>query len=277
MGNSGLPKLIYVLLAAAGLLYFSFLYPQLPDPMASHFNASGAVTAWTPKSGFFILITIVTLAASVPVFLVPRAMAKLPNDKINLPNKEYWLAPERRAETMGYLGVQMGWFGSALLALLLCDLYNAVAANFRPDHHFDFVSFYVVLGAFLAFIIVWLIRLLSHFARVRGDSPRSLPWIERLLESAVVAILAVVGVQTMRTYLGKRKIRSDFDYAMQVVAKEAVRRARAEHGVHLDFEPDSIEHLEDMLGRIHEDHLKNPLTEKELSLQSIRWAPTSAK
>jgi uncharacterized membrane protein len=170
MQNSGLPKLIYVLLAAAGLIYFSLLYPQLPDPMASHFNASGAATAWMPKSGFFMLIVIVTLASAVPVFLVPRSMAKLSNDKINLPNKEYWLAPERRSETMQYLGIQMGWFGCALLALLLCGLYNAVAANFRPDHHFDSGSFYVVLGAFLAFIIVWLVRLLSYFARVPENS-----------------------------------------------------------------------------------------------------------
>jgi hypothetical protein len=95
--------------------------------------------------------------------------------------------------------------------------------------------------------------------------------IERLLESAVVAILALVGVQVMRIYLGKRRIRSDFDYAMQVVAKEAVRRAKAEHRVVLDFAPISIERLEEMLGSIHEGHLKNPLTEKELSLQSIRW------
>jgi hypothetical protein len=95
--------------------------------------------------------------------------------------------------------------------------------------------------------------------------------IGRLLESAVVAIFAVLGVQMMRTYLGKRKIRSDFDYAMQVVAKEAVRRAKFEHGVDLDFGPASIERLEVMLGSIHESHLKNPLTEKELSLQSIRW------
>jgi uncharacterized membrane protein len=131
--------------------------------MASHFNASGAATAWMPKSGFFILIAVVTLAASV---LVPRSLAKLSNDKINLPNKEYWLAPERRIETMQYLGAQMGWFGCALLALLLSGLYIAVAANFRPDHHFDSGSFYVVLGAFLAFILVWLVRLLSHFSRV---------------------------------------------------------------------------------------------------------------
>lgn len=93
----------------------------------------------------------------------------------------------------------------------------------------------------------------------------------RWLGSAAVAICAVFGVQMLRTYLGKRKIRSDFDYAMQVVAKEAARRARTEHKVELDFSPGSIERLEEMLGRIHEDHLKKALTEKELSLQSIRW------
>jgi uncharacterized membrane protein len=171
MQNSSLPKLIYVLLAAVGLVYFSFLYPQLPDPMASHFNASGTATAWMPKSGFFTLILVITLAASVPVFLVPRSLAKLSNDRINLPNKEHWLAPERRIETMQYLGNQMGWFGCALLTLLLFGLYIAVAANFRPDHHFDSGSFYIVLGAFLAFILVWLVRLLSHFSRVPQGNP----------------------------------------------------------------------------------------------------------
>jgi hypothetical protein len=95
--------------------------------------------------------------------------------------------------------------------------------------------------------------------------------IGRLSESVVVVIFAVVGAQMMRTYLGKRKIRSDFDYAMQVVAKEAVRRAKTEHRVDLDFEPASIERFEAMLGSIYEDHLKSPLTEKDLSLQSIRW------
>jgi len=166
MQNSGLPKLIYALIAAAGLLYFSSLYPRLPELMASHFNANGVATAWMPKSGFFMLFPIIILAASVPVLLVPRSLARLPNEKINLANKEYWLAPERRAETIEYVGMQLGWFGCAVLALLFCGLYNAVAANLSPDHTFDSGSFYIELGAFLAFTIFWLVRLLSHFARV---------------------------------------------------------------------------------------------------------------
>lgn len=170
MQNSGLPKLIFGLIAVCGVIYFSLLYSQLPDTMASHFNASGAATAFMPKSFFFLLIAIVMLATSEPVFLVPKQIAAKPNDKLNLPNKEYWLAPERRAETMQFLGMKMAWFGCALLALLFCGLYNAATANLRPDHTFDSTTFYVELGAFLAFIIVWLIRLTSHFGNVPQNS-----------------------------------------------------------------------------------------------------------
>jgi uncharacterized membrane protein len=166
MQNSGLPKLIYGLVAAVGLIYFSFLYPQLPDPMASHFNANGVATAWMPKSGFFLLFAFVMLFASTPVFLLPWQIAAKSNDKLNLPNKEYWLAPERRGETMRYLGIQMGWFGCALLAMLLCGFYFAVAANLKPDHSFDSSSFYVALVAFLIFSFSLPVRLLSHFRNV---------------------------------------------------------------------------------------------------------------
>jgi uncharacterized membrane protein len=165
MQNSGLPKLVYGLLAAVGLVYFSSLYSQLPALMASHFNASGVPTAWMPKSAFFIFFPFVMLIASVPVFLVPKLIANKPNDKINLPNKEYWLAPERRTETIEFVGTQMAWFGCALLALLLFGFYFAIAANLRPDHTFDSGSFYLVLGAFFAFIIFFLLRMFTHFGR----------------------------------------------------------------------------------------------------------------
>ena len=92
-----------------------------------------------------------------------------------------------------------------------------------------------------------------------------------LWESSGAAICVIVGVQMLRTFVEKRKIRSDFDYAMRVVAKEAVRRANAEHNVDLDFAASSIKHLEEMLGKIHCGHMKKRLSEKDLSLQSIRW------
>jgi len=63
----------------------------------------------------------------------------------------------------------------------------------------------------------------------------------------------------------------DFDYRMQVIAKGAVKKAIAKQRTRLDFSPKSIEFLDEMLGEMHENHLKHPLDEKELSLLSLRW------
>jgi len=92
-----------------------------------------------------------------------------------------------------------------------------------------------------------------------------------LWKSVAVALVAVVAMRVLRTYFIKRGIRGDFDYAMQVVAREAVKRARKDYQVELDFSPDSVERVEEILGRMHESHLKTPSTDKELSLLSIRW------
>ena len=89
--------------------------------------------------------------------------------------------------------------------------------------------------------------------------------------SAIVAVSALIASKVVKAYLEKRKIRLDFDYAMQVVAREAAKRAKAESRVNLDFSPASIASLEEMLGKIHEAHLANPLPEKELMRLSIRW------
>ncbi len=68
------------------------------------------------------------------------------------------------------------------------------------------------------------------------------------------------------------EIRLNFDYAMKVVANEAVRRANREHQVALDFSPASVQRLEeDVLAKLHEAHLKTPMSEQDLSRLSIRW------
>lgn len=70
----------------------------------------------------------------------------------------------------------------------------------------------------------------------------------------------------------RTRIRLNFDYAMKVVANEAVRRAKQEHQVMLDFSPASVQRLEeDILAKLHEAHLKTPMSEQNLSRLSIRW------
>ena len=170
MSDSRLPKIIFILLALGAVIYFALLYPQLPQQMASHFNAAGRPTAWMPKSVFFFFFPGISLFVLFMTLYVTKLIASKPSDKINLPNKEYWLAPERRAETIKYFETFFAWFGCALLALLISGFYLALTANLRDDHTFDYSSFYVVLGAFLAFTIVWMTRMTAHFKNTSSTS-----------------------------------------------------------------------------------------------------------
>ncbi len=61
----------------------------------------------------------------------------------------------------------------------------------------------------------------------------------RPLESAAVVICALLLAPLVLALVQRTRIRLNFDYAMKVVANEAVRRAKQEHQVMLYFSPAS--------------------------------------
>jgi len=73
----------------------------------------------------------VLLGISAIFMLTPRMLRRVPVSLINLPNKEYWLAPERRDESMRFLEREMQWMGVLTVAFLLLVLHLAIRANLR--------------------------------------------------------------------------------------------------------------------------------------------------
>src|SRR3974390_2435365 len=119
MTDSRLPSLIYFGLLVLGVLHWAGVYSQLPDTMASHFAANGTPNGWQPKQMFFVLIAIIIAVSAFPTFFVTRSIRKRPPEKLNLPNKEYWLSSEHQEETWRFIGAFMAWFGCAVLFVLL--------------------------------------------------------------------------------------------------------------------------------------------------------------
>jgi uncharacterized membrane protein len=165
MQDSRLAKSVFCVLAAAAVFRFSLYYPRLPATMASHFDARGIPNGWQPKAAFFAGFLLVTALAALVALIVPRLIASVPAQYINLPNKDYWLAPERREASFEFLQTQMAWFGCALLLMIACAFYFSIQANLAPEPAFDSASFLYVLAAFLLFVMFWLIRLLARFNR----------------------------------------------------------------------------------------------------------------
>jgi hypothetical protein len=84
---------------------------------------------------------------------------------INLPNREYWLAPERRAETFAFMDRQLFWFGMATLALLGIIFQLVIQANLSPKPYLPSSLMVASLGIYGAFTAVWLIRFLLRFRK----------------------------------------------------------------------------------------------------------------
>ena len=163
MSDPRLPRSIYIFLVLVGLLMSAYYYPRMPERMASHFAGDGRPNGWQPREAFFLIMLVSSASSALVAFFAPWRIASQPNARINLPNRDYWLAPERRQHTMNYFSAFMAWFGCAILFVLISGTFLSFQANLAPDHHFNSPALLVVLVTFLLFLLVSLVRFVRHF------------------------------------------------------------------------------------------------------------------
>lgn len=150
----------YGMLLGIALLQSIYFYPQLPETISSHYNAQGVADNWSTKGTFFLLYALVIGLMLALFTLIPRLIRTLPSALINLPNKEYWLAPERRDQTLDSFANQMRWFGVAVIAFLVAVFQLVLSANLPGSAGFPTTLAILALGAFLLFTVAWTIRML---------------------------------------------------------------------------------------------------------------------
>ena len=171
MHDTRLPKVVYFLMLLMGVLQWMRAYRQLPDRMASHFDFYGRANGRQPKEAFFLVLAVVIVMTGVMGFLIPVVIAAAPTEFINLPRKDYWLAPERREETLRFLRTHLEWFACGVLLVLLYAASQAINANL-PDHApFGARGLLYALAGFLLLTLAGTVRLMRHFYRApRQDS-----------------------------------------------------------------------------------------------------------
>ena len=160
-----IPLLLFLAVLAASIAHSLHYYPQLPERMASHFNASGQPDGWSTPAAFLCFDIGMNAFMAAVFVLLPLFMARIPTRWWSLPNRDYWLAPERLDQTIRLVRVQMLWFGAATLALLAVVKHLAIQANLMEEPHLSTRTMVYVMGLYFGFVAVWSVRFIMMFYR----------------------------------------------------------------------------------------------------------------
>jgi len=148
---------------AIAAVQIAYYYPQLPDAMASHFDISGAPNAWQPKSAFFGLFSFIYVIFAVMFWTLPHLIMVTPPSLINMPNKAYWLAPERQGITAHLLGDQLMGLGAGVIGFLILVCQLTIVANLPGRSGSLGPEIWWLTGIFAALMLAWAIRFVRMF------------------------------------------------------------------------------------------------------------------
>ncbi len=156
--------LFLAILASAGLFVFS-TGSALPERVASHFGSSGAADSFMSRDGYviFMLIFVVGLPLVMTGFMT--LVFRSATTSLNIPNRDYWLASERRAGTVAFLTRHSMRFGAGLTVFLSYVHWLVVQANLRQAAVLSNTAIYTGLALFVLTIVLWTGWLLLAFRR----------------------------------------------------------------------------------------------------------------
>jgi uncharacterized membrane protein len=139
---------------------------NLPPVVASHFNLSGKPDASMSRDQFTNLFLAIMVLTSGLMALLPMLIAKLPPQMINIPNRMYWLSPDRIDETKQILQAYLLILASKLCCFMAVIFWLIVQAHLHNPPQLSTHHLMVATGVFVLMTIFWSLRLSARFKKV---------------------------------------------------------------------------------------------------------------
>lgn len=163
--NKSLNLALSGLLVAALSAFVVITCRALPETVASHFSMDGTANGFMSRYAYTTMMLGVVVVLPVLMAFVPSALAKNGGAGLNIPHREYWLAPQRYGQTVAWLGFRSKLF-AAVLAVFLAYMHGLVVlANTHVPAVLPRAAFYAGLAVFLVFIALWVGLFYARFGR----------------------------------------------------------------------------------------------------------------
>jgi uncharacterized membrane protein len=150
--RSGIPVALVLAIVAGAVLRVAGVWDKLPALMASHFGPSGRPDAFMSRDAFFWLFASVGGGTSALMIVMPWLLRRIPPSFINMPYRDYWLAPERRAQALARLGTWTAWFGVVLAVFMFVVLELVLQANLQRSPLANGLFIAALIGFFVVTI-----------------------------------------------------------------------------------------------------------------------------
>lgn len=160
-------QILFLTLALVALGQAFWQHGRLPERVAAHFDGAGRANGWTSRNTQTGL-HIATLLFMTALFQgLAQLQRRLPKELVNLPHRDFWLAPERAAATHAWVSEAVLAMGCAVMLFFIALFHLIYRANLVDPPRLTNAVWWltsgllVVIGAMIATVV-------ARFARKPG-------------------------------------------------------------------------------------------------------------
>jgi hypothetical protein len=138
-----------------GVALVALTLGRFPEPLAVHFGARGSPNGWAGHGWYLGTLALIGLVLPLGIVaLVSRLSAAHP-ETLNVPGKEYWFHPARRAGGIRRVTDRMWWLACLMLAFAIAIHFLLLAANAATPPRLPTAPFIMLLAGFLLGLVWW--------------------------------------------------------------------------------------------------------------------------
>lgn len=153
---------LIILLTAGSIVQNAYYWNHLPERVATHFDAQGEPDAWMNRTAATAMMLGFQLGIPLFVLMMAWLASSLPGSMINIPHREYWLAPERSESTLRYMRDSMAWI-AVLTSIFMMSINHLTFMANRDATRLPPGPFLTLLIAFLVAVFALVGCMVRHF------------------------------------------------------------------------------------------------------------------
>jgi uncharacterized membrane protein len=137
----------------------------MPERIATHFDGAGVANGFMTRIPYLILMGVVAVAIPVLVLQGLRSAVRRAMGNINIPNREYWLSPQRREASIAWVFAHAARLAAGVSAFAFGLHVALIRANSFVPPKLEPAIAMLLLASSLGGVLIWAFCLLRHFRR----------------------------------------------------------------------------------------------------------------